>query len=175
MPSPNVRTPDPSPILRPVAYNVSCHPLDWLRLSTCHGDFISQHACRIDSLLTTSLTSQVMARKNQEPKSTFLMESRADNGSLLAPSSNRDPSPSQDHKYTRRARQLLSFSAVGESLIDLLIATCCTYFIVFAALVYSRRDEPVTRSGNQALLDAAKYVSRFSEFSPVYYRYKHKR
>ncbi len=99
-----------------------------------------------------------MARKDQEPKSTFLMDSRAD-GSLLAPSSNRDPSPSQNHKYTRRARQLLSFSAVGESLIDLLVAICCVYFIVFAALVYSRRDEPVTRSGNQALLDAAKYVS----------------
>ncbi len=102
-----------------------------------------------------------MARGDQEPKSTFQMEPRADNGSLLAPSLNRDNSPSQDHKYTRRARQLLSLSAIGESLVDLVVAICCAYFIVFAALVYSRRNEPVTRKGNQTLLEAAKYVSAY--------------
>jgi hypothetical protein len=100
-----------------------------------------------------------MARTDQDPKSTFTMESRTEDGSLLHLSSHRDTSPSQDHKYTRRARRLLSPGALGESFLDLLAAIACAYFIVFAALVYSRRDEPLNRSGNEELLDAAKYVS----------------
>ncbi|KAJ9615068.1 hypothetical protein H2200_001142 [Cladophialophora chaetospira] len=98
-----------------------------------------------------------MAHGEPKERSTFQINQRADNGSLLATDSDRDKSPSHDHRYTRRARQLLSLSAVGESLVDLVVAICCTYFIIFAFLVYSRRDEPVSRSGNQALLDMAKY------------------
>ncbi|OCT49076.1 hypothetical protein CLCR_04659 [Cladophialophora carrionii] len=98
-----------------------------------------------------------MARADQEGKPAFLMEARPEDGSLLNLSSDRGTSPSQGPKYTRRARQLSSLSALGESILDLFVAIICAYFIVFAALVYSRRDEPLDRSGNQELLDAAKY------------------
>ncbi|KIW65435.1 hypothetical protein PV04_07696 [Phialophora macrospora] len=97
-----------------------------------------------------------MQRTDEKPKSTFRLESRPEDGSLLHPSSNRGTSPSQDHKYTS-ARRLLSVGTLGEIFLDLLVAVACTYFIIFAALVYSRRDEPLDRSGNQELLDAAKY------------------
>ncbi len=100
-----------------------------------------------------------MARTGQDPKSAFPMESRTEDGSLLHLSSNRGTSPSQDHKYTRRARHFSSPGALGESFLDLLVAVACAYFVVFAALVYSRRDESLDRPGNQELLDAAKYVS----------------
>jgi hypothetical protein len=110
-----------------------------------------------------------MARTEQDPKSTFTMESRTEDGSLLHLTSNRDTSPSQDHKCTRRARRLLSPGALGESFLDLLAAIACAYFIVFAALVYSRRDEPLNRSGNEELLDAAKYVSVAFAIRRFYY------
>src|ERR1700761_3637152 len=102
---------------------------------------------------------RTMARTDQHQKSAFLEESTVDIGSLLPPISTRDSSPPQDRKDSQRARRLLSLGALGESLLDLLVAICCAYFIVFAALVYTRRDQPLDQPGNQDLLEAAKYVS----------------
>jgi hypothetical protein len=101
-----------------------------------------------------------MAQAGHEPKATLRStEIFADTGSFMTPRSDGDGSSTHDHKHLRRARQSLSLVAFTESLVDLIVAICCAYFIAFAALVYSRRNQPVSASGNEELLDAAKYVS----------------
>ncbi|OAP59135.1 hypothetical protein AYL99_06433 [Fonsecaea erecta] len=98
-----------------------------------------------------------MANSDQGQEAVYIMESRVDNGPLLKTGSDNDSVPSHDPKASWSARQLLSFGVIGQGLLDFLIALTCAYFIVFAALVYTRRDQPVDQQGNQGLLEAAKY------------------
>ncbi|OAL30103.1 hypothetical protein AYO20_08906 [Fonsecaea nubica] len=86
------------------------------------------------------------------------MESRADQGPLLNTGPDDSIVPSQDPRNSRSARRLSSLSVVGEVLLDLLIAVSCAYFIVFAVLVYARRNQPVEQPGNRDLIEAAKYT-----------------
>ncbi|KIX95849.1 uncharacterized protein Z520_08557 [Fonsecaea multimorphosa CBS 102226] len=98
-----------------------------------------------------------MGDPSQEQKTVNITESRVDSGFLLNAGSDSDSAPSQNPKHPRSARRLSSLSVLGQGLLDFLIAISCAYFIVFAALVYSRRNQPVDQQGNQDLLEAAKY------------------
>ncbi|OQV07600.1 hypothetical protein CLAIMM_12008 isoform 2 [Cladophialophora immunda] len=99
-----------------------------------------------------------MADPVRGQKAVYVVESRVDNGPLLNTGSDNGSAPSQDPRHSRSARRLSSLGVIGEGLLDLLIAICCAYFIVFAALVYSRRNQPLDRPGNRDLLEAAKYT-----------------
>lgn len=114
-----------------------------------------------------------MPQANQEPKPRHPVERRVDTEPLLKTNSSavavNGPSLSPAREQPQNARRLLSLSVFADSLVDSLIAIASSYFIIFAALVYSRRDQPVDRPGNQALLQAAKYVSRALPLSRLRY------